>query len=104
MSGGAAARMKGIRWERAVAQYLGTQTTRSTRPGVHDDAGDVVMENGLLLECKDHGSWRVQEWFSQIERKAGPDERPALILKRRQMATAEGLVVIRLGDLDLNDL
>lgn len=101
---GAAARMKGIRWERAVAKYLGTHTTRSTRPGVHDDAGDVVMHNGLLLECKDHGAWRVQEWFAHIERKAEPDERPALILKRRQMATAEGLVVIRLGDLDLNDL
>jgi hypothetical protein len=104
MSGGAAARMKGIRWERAVAQYLGTATTRSTRPGVHDDAGDVVMENGLLLECKDHGSWRVQDWFSQIEKKAGPDERPALILKRRQMSTAYGLIVVRLGDVDLHHL
>lgn len=100
---GAAARMKGIRWERAVAKYYGTATTRSTRPGVHDDAADIVMANDMLVECKDHGRWQVAAWFDQVESKCG-DQKPVLVLKRRQRSTAEGLVVMRVGDLWLPEL
>lgn len=103
MSGGAAARMKGIRWERSVAKFYNTTTTRSTRPGVHDDAADIITDNNMLIECKDHSSWRVQEWFDQVERKCA-NERPVLVLKRRQRSTAEGLVVMRVGDLWLPEL
>jgi len=101
---GAAARMKGIRWERAVANYYGTSTTRSLRPGVHDDGGDIAMPNSMLVECKDHGRWQVATWFDQIERKCGDEERPVLVLKRRQQPVAYGLVVMRVGDLWLPEL
>ncbi len=99
---GAAARMKGIRWERACAQFYDLATTRSTRPGIHDDGGDLdTGGQGLVIECKDHGQWRVQHWFEQTEAKCREGERPLLLLKRRQRTTADGLVVVRMGDLDI---
>ena len=94
---GRASRMKGIRWERAVAQFLGTVTTRSTRPGVADDAADVVLD-GWLVECKDHGRWSVPEWWRQVVAKCREGERPVLVLKQRQKPTGEALVVMRLED------
>jgi len=103
--GGAAARMKGIRWERACAQFYGLPTTRSLRPGVHDDGGDLDGTSlGLILECKDHGQWRVAHWFDELERKAHDDQVPVLLLKRRQQPTAAGLIVARMGDVDLRRL
>ena len=96
---GRASREKGIRWERAVAQYLHTTTTRSTRPGVADDAADVVLD-GWLVECKDHGRWTVPEWWRQVVAKCRDGETPVLVLKRRQLPTGEALVVLRLEDWD----
>jgi hypothetical protein len=97
VSNGKAARLKGIRWERALASYFGTITTRSTRPGVHDDGGDVILP-GWVVEAKDHGRWTVQAWFELTERKCRPGERPVLVLKRRQKPTGDALVVLRLSD------
>lgn len=97
--------MKGIRWERACAQFYGLPTTRSLRPGVHDDGGDLDGSDlGLILECKDHTQWRVQFWFDELERKALPDQTPVLLLKRRQQSTAAGLIVARIGDVDIRHL
>jgi hypothetical protein len=103
MSGGAAARMKGIRWERACAKFYGTATTRSTRPGVHEDGGDIVLP-GWVVEAKDHDRWQVQRWFEDTEAKCVGDERPVLLLKRRNLSTSYGLVVVRMGDIDLSTL
>ncbi len=102
---GKGARVKGISWERAVAKFLGTVTTRSVAPGIHEDRGDVVMHNHVLIECKNHARWRVLEWFKIIESKCTDDEVPVLIIKRPgDGSTAAGLVVMRLGDVDLHHL
>lgn len=96
-SRGRSARSAGIRFERAVAQFLGTRTTRSTRPGVHDDAGDVHLP-GHVVECKDHGRWTVEAWWRELLAKAQPGETPVLVLKRRGQPIGEALVVQRLSD------
>jgi len=93
---GRASRDKGIRWERAVAHFLGTTTTRSTRPGVADDAADVVLD-GWLVECKDHARWSIPAWWHDLDNKV-IDERPVLVLKRRNRPVGDALVVLRLED------
>lgn len=95
---GRSARRRGIAFEQELARYLGTVTTRSTRPGIHDDAGDVVLE-GWTIEAKNVTRWQVQAWFTEVERKAElHGDRPALILKRPQRNTAGALLVVRLKD------
>lgn len=97
---GRPAKARGVRWERAVAQYLGSRTTRSVAPGVHEDRGDVVWP-GHVIECKDHSRWgryELMQWFEQTERKAGDDDVPVLVIKRPQMPTSHGLVIVRLGN------
>ena len=94
---GRPSRDKGIRWERALAQFLGTVTTRSTRPGVADDAADVALD-GWLVEAKDHARWTIPAWWADLEQKLRDGQRPVLVLKRRQRPTADALVVMRLDD------
>lgn len=96
-SRGRSARSAGIRFERAVAQFLGTRTTRSTRPGVADDAGDVVLP-GHVVECKDHARWTVDAWWRDLLAKRRGDEVPVLVLKRRGQPIGEALVIQRLSD------
>jgi len=93
---GAASRAKGVRFEQAVANYLGTVTTRSTRPGIHDDAGDVVLP-GWLIECKDHGRLELGPWLDKAHRARLDGDRAALVVKRRQTAIAESFVVLTLA-------
>jgi hypothetical protein len=94
---GRAARAKGIRFERAIAKWFGTVTTRSTRPGIADDAADIWLP-GYMIECKDHARWTVNQWFTELEGKTRDEETPVLILKRRNQPTSEALVVQRLAD------
>ena len=49
---GAAARMKGIRWERAVANYYGTSTTRSLAPVAHHFL-DCLLRPTVLSQFSD---------------------------------------------------
>lgn len=93
-------RQKGRRFELQVAHYLDTVTTASTRAGVHDDGGDVVLD-GWVIECKDHQRWAVPSWWRALVAKVRPGERPALVLKWPGVADpAEALVVMRLEDWD----
>ena len=95
---GRAARVRGIRWERAVASFLHTRTTRSTRPGVHDDPGDIIL-GGWVVECKDRARWEIPRWWAETAAKAAAcGARPMLILKRRQRPTGDGIVVVAARD------
>lgn len=96
---GASARKAGHDWERAIARRWGVNTTRNTRPGVHDDGGDILLP-GYLAELKNTAVWRVAPWFAEAEAKASPDQRVALVLKRRHMAEGQALVVITLDTFD----
>lgn len=94
---GKPARDAGIRWERAVAHWLGTVTTRSRAQGSHDDGGDVVL-GGYVVECKDHARWNLMAWWLHLESKLKDGDTPLLILKRRGHPTGDALVVTRLRD------
>jgi hypothetical protein len=95
---GRSARRRGIAFEQELARYLGTVTTRSTRPGIHDDAGDVVWPD-WTIEAKNVTRWQVQAWFTEVERKAGLyDNRPALIVKRPRRNMGDALLIVRLKD------
>ena len=94
---GASSRRKGVTFEQEVARYLGTVTTRSTRPGIHDDAGDVVV-TGWFLECKNHGRLELGPWLDKAERLAGEfdAELTALVVKRRNRFIGHSFVVMTL--------
>jgi hypothetical protein len=94
---GAAARRKGHTFERAVAKYLGVRTTRNTRPGTHEDAGDIVLP-GWCAEIRSRANWSVALWFDVIESKAEADQFPLLILHRMGRGTKDALVVMRLSE------
>jgi len=93
---GASSRAKGVRFEQDVARYLETVTTRSVRPGIHDDAGDLVLP-GWVLECKDHGRLELGPWLDKAARARADGDRAGLIVKRRQRATSESFVVLTLA-------
>lgn len=93
---GAASRSKGIRFERAVADYLGTVTTRSVRPGVHEDGGDVVL-GGWLVECKDHGRLELGPWSDKANAARLVGQMAALVVKRRQRPVGDSFVVMTLA-------
>lgn len=97
---GKASRDKGRRWELALAHWFGTSTTANTRPGSHDDGGDVVPPADLhaVIEAKDVGRWTVAAWFDHLTTKCTHGETPLLILKRRNRPTGDALVVMRLSD------
>ena len=65
--------------------------TRSTCPGIHDDAGDVVV-TGLrqFLECKNHGRLELGPWTGQ-GRAPGRRVRRRAHRPGRQAATAAHL-------------
>jgi hypothetical protein len=95
---GRAARSKGIRFERAVAEALGTVTIRSLRPGVHDDGGDVVVP-GFHVECRDRARWAVNQWWHTTEVVADiHQDVPLLVIKRPMRPVLDALVVARMGD------
>jgi hypothetical protein len=106
VSGGKKARDFGIRFEHELSHWFDRPTTRSTRPGVHDDGGDIVID-GVVLEAKarHHGSdgsaprWLVYSWFAEAERKCRDSELPALALKRPGVNVGGALLVVRLRDL-----
>lgn len=97
---GKPSRDRGIRWERDVSTFLGLPTTRSLRPGVHDDGGDIAAD-GWFLECKDHGRLRLPKWWDEMEAKLNPGQRPALIVKRRRHPTRAGFVYLAREDIGL---
>lgn len=102
-----AARDFGIRFERELSHFLGRPTTRSQRPGIHDDAGDVIVD-GVVLEAKARHlgagntspKWMVWTWFRQVESKCAEDDLPALVLKRPGWTAGGSLLVVRLEDLN----
>lgn len=94
---GAPARRKGHTFERAVARYLGVKTTRNTRPGTHEDAGDIALP-GWCAEIRSRARWSVSLWFDVIEHKATKEEKPLLILHRAGRGTPDSLVVMRLEE------
>jgi hypothetical protein len=91
---GAAARRKGHSTERWFARDLGVPTTRNVRPGIHDDAGDLVLP-GWAVEIKDQARWRIEMWWDGIADKALPGDEPALIVKRTGIGADRALVVVR---------
>jgi hypothetical protein len=106
MSGGKAARDYGIRFEQDLAKHLGHPTTRSTRPGVHDDAADIAIP-GICLEakarhCGTGGTpprWSLWSWFNDTEAKCTYDQLPAVALKRPGHPIGDTLLVVRLSDI-----
>lgn len=107
MSGGAAGRQYGIRFERELARWFGCTTTRNSRPGLHDDAGDLVID-GVAVEAKARHcgtggaspKWLIWSWMREIERKADDNQIPCLIVKRPGHATGRNLIIANLEDLN----
>lgn len=103
---GRKARDFGIRFEHELSHWFNRPTTRSTRPGIHDDAGDIVI-NGVILEAKARHKtvngaappWRLWNWFADTESKCGDGQLPAVALKRPGFNVGGALLVIRLEDL-----
>lgn len=103
---GKQARDFGIRFERELADFIGRPTTRSQRPGIHDDGGDLVID-GVVLEAKARHlgagntspKWMVWTWFRQVEEKCRDGQLPALALKRPGWTAGGCLLVVRLEDL-----
>ena len=77
---GLPARRRGIRFEQDVARWFGVPTTRSTRPGIHDDAGDVLLP-GYVVECKSHTVTRLPQWWREVCAKCNSEDDPLLIVK-----------------------
>ncbi len=96
---GSSARRAGHEWERQLARRWGVPTTRNTRPGVHDDGGDILLP-GWYVEAKNTAAWRVNPWFYLAETNATPDLSIALVLKRRHRPEGDALVVITLDTYD----
>lgn len=94
---GAPARRKGHSFERAVANFLGVKTTRNTRPGVHEDAGDLDLP-GWCAELRSRARWSVALWFDVIESKSLESEKPLLVMHRANRNVADALVVMRLSE------
>ena len=90
---GASARRKGHTFERELARDLGTSTTRNTRPGTHEDAGDLVLA-GWYVEAKACEAWRVEEWWKKATANAVDGQRVAVLMKRDQHNFAQSLVVV----------
>ena len=87
-------------FEQKVARILGTTTTRNTRPGTWEDAGDIALP-GWCIDCKDYDekAWRVRMWWDGIAAKARQHgDRVALVLHRPNRPLRDSLVVIRLAD------
>ena len=95
---GASSRRKGHEYERQVAHYLDTITTRNHAPGAHLDAGDLVVE-GWLLEAKNHTRLELGPWLDLATAKADDDQRVALVVKRRQRPIGDSFVVMTLDTL-----
>jgi hypothetical protein len=98
---GASARRKGIEFEQALARWFETITTRNTRPGLHDDAGDIVIP-GWTVELKawDATTWTVRKWWTEVADKARRHHtRPMLILKVPRSPLGTSLVIARLEDI-----
>lgn len=107
MSGGASARQYGIRFEQELARWFGCTTTRNSRPGLHDDAGDLLIE-GVAVEakarhCGTGGTpprWSIWSWMRQIEQKADDSQIPCLIVKRPGQPVGRNLIIANLEDLN----
>lgn len=95
---GASARRAGHAFEREVANFLYTRTTRSMRPGVWEDMGDIALD-GWCLECKNRAGvshLTVLGWLDETERKAArAGFNAAVVLKNRNHPIALARVVMR---------
>jgi hypothetical protein len=94
---GLPARRRGVRFEQEVARWLGTVTTRSTRPGIHDDAGDVLLP-GFVVETKSHTRLALPAWWRELVAKVDTDDEPVLIVKQAGKTVAHALVYERADD------
>jgi len=79
---GGPARRRGVRFEQEVARYMGTVTTRSVAPGVHDDKGDIVLPP-WVVECKSHTRLALPTWWRELEPKLQPENAPPLLVVKR---------------------
>lgn len=93
---GASARRAGHEFEREVARYLGVPTTRSQRPGIRDDAGDLVVSD-WLLELKNRPApsrAQITEWLTTaiVKAHAADLTDAALVVKARNRPLGESTV------------
>ena len=95
---GASARRAGHTFERDVARFLNTVTTRSQRPGVWEDMGDIALD-GWVVECRNRQAAShlvVMAWLADVEQKAARvGHHAALVLKNRNRPIALARVVMR---------
>ena len=102
-STGASARRAGHTFERDVARYLGVRTTRSVRPGIHDDAGDLVVDE-WLLELKNYGhasANRIARWHTEarVKARAARLDHVAVVIKARNQPLPLSRVYLTASDL-----
>lgn len=85
------AKAAGARFEKLVADFLGTE--RRAKAG-KNDAGDIAGvkagDERVVLECKDCTRLDLPGWWREVEREAGNDHATygAIIHKRRGVAHA----------------
>lgn len=87
--------------EREVARRFGVTTTRNTRPGTWEDAGDIALRGWCIdVKAYDAKRWAVRAWWESIESKArAGDDHPALVLAIPRRRLDHALVVARFCDL-----
>jgi Holliday junction resolvase len=97
-------RDKGAAYERAVVNWLRAHGHPfAERNGIGFEGRDVLGVPGVSIECKNHKSWRVQEWWRQTVTQADGEQAgtlPLLIVKWPGASdVGESLAVMRLSDL-----
>lgn len=102
-STGASARRAGHEFERQVARFLDTRTTRNFAPGAHIDSGDLVVP-GWVVECKNIASpsqRQVLGWHIDATNKALAADitNVAVVVKARNRPIGESRVHMTPTDL-----
>jgi hypothetical protein len=98
---GASKRIKGISFERDVANFL-KSTWESAKRGFQFRGGSESSDvdgTPYHVECKNCDRWSVLSWWRETVSDAKSTHKiPLLVMKRRQHSIGEALVVLRLSD------
>ena len=103
---GRAANEKGKRWERAVAKHWSAQSTLQltrTKAGRFADRADLGPVDGVagiphrlglvIVDCKDHATWKIGQWIAEGLTKLQSGEKLMLVLKRPRHPVGQALAI-----------
>lgn len=96
---------KGVRLEKYVALRInqvlreyGIEAKKMPMSGaIEGFKSDIFVNLPVSLECKNHETWKVPEWWEQASKQAGLGKMPILVMSRSYCN--DPLAVIRFEDL-----